>query len=122
MPRDQEIFNDALSSPRVISEHCIGILKGRFPFLRSIRNLITEDKENLRRILKYVSAAAILHNLLIEYNDEVPDEWIDLDDFSELDDPNRSADDELDVAVPAGSSNDERRQQLLRYHEEYHIM
>ena len=122
LPREQELFNDALKSPRVLSEHCIGILKGRFPFLRSIRNLITEDKEDLKRILKYVSAAAILHNLLIEYDDEVPDDWIDFDDFSEMDDPNRAADDELDVAVPVGSSSDERCQQLMRYHAEYHIM
>ena len=122
MPREQELFNDALKSPRVLSEHCIGILKGRFPFLRSIRNLITDNKEDLKRILKYVSAAAILHNLLIEYDNEVPDDWIDFDDFSEMDDPNRAADDELDVAVPVGSSSDERRQQLMRYHAEYHIM
>jgi DDE superfamily endonuclease len=32
LERDQEIFNTALSRPRIIGEHTIGLLKGRFPF------------------------------------------------------------------------------------------
>ena len=52
-PKDRAIpahhvkFNEKLAAMRIISEHCIGMLKGRFPWLRSIRLTITENKESL---------------------------------------------------------------------------
>jgi DDE superfamily endonuclease len=33
LPEDQERFNTKLSKLRIISEHCIGMLKGQFPWL-----------------------------------------------------------------------------------------
>ena len=33
---EQEKFNTLLGKPRVLAEHTIGMLKGRFPFLRRI--------------------------------------------------------------------------------------
>ena len=122
LPREQEIFNDAMSKPRVISEHTIGILKGRFPWLRQIRNVITDDPNNMKRILDYILAATILHNLLLDC--KIPDEWVDTDDMSSIDDPDRaqSQDDELNVAVPVGSATDERRKQLMYYFNEFHVI
>ena len=121
LPCEHELFNDAMKAPRVISEHCIGILKGRFPFLRSIRKLITNNKNDLKKILKFIIATVVLHNLLIEYDDEIPMEWVEYDDSSELDDPDRAIN-ELELPVPIGSANDERRQQLVRYQLERHVV
>jgi DDE superfamily endonuclease len=44
IPRKQEKFNEKLAKLHIISEHCIGMLKGRFPWLQSIRLKITEEK------------------------------------------------------------------------------
>jgi DDE superfamily endonuclease len=43
--RTEEIFNAALAKPLISAEHTIGMLKGRFPWLRSIRMKITEKKK-----------------------------------------------------------------------------
>jgi hypothetical protein len=45
---DNKVFNKKLAKPRVSSEHTIGILKGRFPFLISIRMQLTYRKEVLQ--------------------------------------------------------------------------
>jgi hypothetical protein len=50
MPQDELNFNSCLTSPRVITEHTMGLWKGRFPWLCNIRMLITNDKESLTRI------------------------------------------------------------------------
>ena len=52
--RDEQMFNTCMSSPHVITEHTMGIWKGRFPWLQNIRMLITDETESLERILKYV--------------------------------------------------------------------
>ncbi len=82
---------------------------------------MTNNKDDLKKILKYILATLVLHNLLIDYDHNVPEEWIEDDDSSKLDNPDR-ANDELDLPVPIGSSNDERRQQLVRYQLEQHVM
>jgi len=46
-----ERFNKMLLKVPMRSEHTIGIPKGRFPWLRSIRMKITKKKRSLRRIL-----------------------------------------------------------------------
>ena len=123
LPHDQELFNDALKTPRVLSEHTIGILKGRFPWLRSIRNLVTDNPKDMKKILNYIMAACILHNLLLDCL--IPDEWIDRDDITDIDDPDCGClddNDELNLAVPEGAAGDHRRQQLLPYIREHHFM
>lgn len=120
IPREFEVFNTCMAKPRVISEHCIGLLKGRFPWLREIRTVI-KGKKDLKSILFYIDVCVILHNLLV--NDTVPDEWDLKDDFSDIDDAERaplSADDELNYAVPSGARNDHRRHQLMCYLNETH--
>jgi len=120
IPREYEVFNTCMAKPRVISEHCIGLLKGRFPWLREIRTVI-KGKNDLKGILFYVDICVILHNLLV--NATVSDEWDLDDDFSDIDDAARaplSADDELNHAVPGGAPNDHRRHQLMCYVNESH--
>jgi hypothetical protein len=106
MPDDQVRFNDFLKVPRVTSENTIGRLKGRFPQLKCLRPRIT-GKKSMRRIICFVRAAIVLHNLLIEH--PPPEDWVD-EDFLELDD-----DDELNSQLPDDAPETERRQQVFRY-------
>ena len=107
---DHEKFNTIVARCRIWSEHTIGILKGRFPWLRSIQNKITEDPHSIGVILKYIEVCVILHNMLVE--ESIPGEWwADMEDF----DPVEICDDELNTPLRTGAANDERRQQLLRY-------
>ena len=73
LDNNKTAFNTLLASPRVKSEHCIGILKGRFPFLRCIR-LKLGKRKHLRRIIDNVRGTVILHNFLI--NEKIEDGWI----------------------------------------------
>jgi hypothetical protein len=111
IPREHEVFNDSKKGLRVISEHTIGILKGRFPWLRSIRCRIDANEKSLKRILEYIDCTMILHNLLMVRKDEIPVEWMDLDDFSNVDDAGRAPggdDDVLNQAVPDNAPSDQR--------------
>ena len=75
------LFNKQLSKARVISEHTIGLLKGRFPWLRAIRKSVTEDKTTLKDIILCLDACVILHNFLLENKMEVYEEdWLDDED------------------------------------------
>lgn len=120
---NEQRFNDKLASLRVISEHCIGMLKGRFPWLRSIRLRITPDNNSIKKIIRLIKATIVLHNILINFGDDAIDEdWINYDDFSDLDDWERVPYEDGDVLnsqVPSWGRKDERRQQLLRYFEEH---
>jgi hypothetical protein len=89
IPKNHEQFKEKLSRLRIISEHCIGILKGRFPWLRSIRMEITVDKKSIRKILHLIEATIVLHNMLLDIGDEEREDWIDRDDASALDDESR---------------------------------
>ena len=120
IPRDQEMFNTALARPRVMSEHNIGIWKGRFPWLKSIRMPITEDKKSLRNILQIMDATVILHNYLIERGDTIPDSWIDDDDTSSVGDA-LSETDELNRSLAVGAPDDTRRRQLTNYINDWFI-
>jgi hypothetical protein len=120
--RDEELFNTQLAKLRIISEHCIGMLKGRFPWLRSIRLTITEEKKSLRKILQLIDATIILHNMLITFGESEIEEWIDFDDFSDLDEFERAPyeeGDELNSGIPPWAPRDTRRTQLLNYFKEF---
>jgi DDE superfamily endonuclease len=120
MTEDNEMFNNRLARLRIISEHCIGILKGRFPWLRSIRQKITKDKNSIRRILQLIDATVILHNMLIEFGEDEKEDWIDFDDFSEIamQSPYEE-NDELNHAIPLWAPKDTRRSQILAYFKEF---
>lgn len=69
----KEFFNTQLGRLRVKSEHCIGILKNRFPAVRR-NNIRVRGKRDIKRLLQLVDCAAILHNILLDVGDEIPDE------------------------------------------------
>jgi DDE superfamily endonuclease len=122
LPQEEEKFNTKLSRLLILSEHCIGILKGRFPWLRHIRLIITEDDHSLRKVLQLVDATIILHNMLIEWGEEEEEAWIDFDDFSDLDDAMRAPyeeGDELNAGIPDFMAKDTRRRRLLNYFKEH---
>lgn len=117
-------FNEKLASMRIISEHCIGMLKGRFPWLRSIRLTLTENKRSLTKILLLLEATIVLHNMLIEFGEQERDEWIDRDDFSDFDDAERAPHlpgDALYEPIPVGARNDEKRTRLMHFLQEHFI-
>lgn len=72
---NKNAFNTLLSKPRVKSEHCIGILKGRFPFLKQI-HLKLGNKIHMQRIIKHSRGCVVLHNFLRDEDDDDED-WID---------------------------------------------
>ena len=118
---DQSAFNTCLSRARVISEHTIGLLKGRFPWLRSIRKIITEDDKTLNDILLFLDASVLMHNFLVQRGlDEAVADWFnEEDDASLIDEYDRlPEDDELNQPVPDGLPGDFRRTQLLYYLQE----
>lgn len=102
--RSREFFNTQLAKPRVRSEHTIGILKGRFQYLKRIRVLISK-KRDMIKIVDYVNCASILHNWLI--HDPIPSSWIDEED-EEDDYVNNHNENNTD-------GSDSRRNHLLGY-------
>ena len=123
IPEQHVKFNEKLARMRITSEHCIGMLKGRFPWLRSIRLTITENKRSLKKILQLLEATIVLHNILIKLGEEDVDDWIDHDDFSAFDDGERAPHlpgDALYEAIPLGAPKDERRTRLMYYFEEHY--
>lgn len=65
-------FNTLLAKPRVVSEHCIGMIKGRFMLMKNIRRKI-RSKKDMDHILSDIQMCVILHNLLI--NHPPPEDW-----------------------------------------------
>ena len=122
IPEEHDRFNKLLSKVRIRSEHTIGILKGRFPWLRSIRMKITKKKKSLRKILRLIDATIILHNMLITFGENMMVQgWIDEDDQAlDIDDEGRAEDQsELMKAAPEWMPSDTRRSQLLRHFHDY---
>jgi DDE superfamily endonuclease len=75
-------FNTLLAKTRVKSEHCIGILKLQFPFLRNIC-LHLASREDMQRIIDYVCGTVVMHNFL--RNDDTG--WLEeLKDMQERED------------------------------------
>jgi hypothetical protein len=79
--RDQERFNRALSKARIKSEHCIGILKGRFQFFRRMR-IRLNNENSLRRIIDLFTCACILHNWLLQepYSPDLEPQELEVED------------------------------------------
>ncbi|KAE9328998.1 hypothetical protein PF008_g16044 [Phytophthora fragariae] len=66
-------FNTCVSHARVVNEHTIGVFKNRWGSLKELRTQLNGD-EDMNHILKWMSAYVILHNMLIEFNDEWSDD------------------------------------------------
>jgi hypothetical protein len=87
---EQEKFNTCLGRGQVISEHTIGLLKGRFPWLRHMQRVIKKNpKQSMKQILRLIDSCVILHNLLLaQGDDDIPNNWHnDKDDASDIDSP-----------------------------------
>ncbi|EEY56998.1 uncharacterized protein PITG_10549 [Phytophthora infestans T30-4] len=48
-------FNKQLAKARIKSEHCIGLLKMRFPYLREIRVKLGKKRKHIRRLIRHVT-------------------------------------------------------------------
>ena len=107
--------NTALSKPWVESEHVIGMWKERIPWLHSIPMIMKQStqKHDISSILEVVDACVILHNFLIEQNEEILDEWMN-DEASDVSDA-MSDMDELNQPLGAAEPNNQRCKQLNLY-------
>jgi hypothetical protein len=104
---DKETFNTLLLKPRVTLEHTIGILKGRFPFLRSIWMRLS-GKKLFKNILRYITACVVLHNFLVaKREDDIEEDW---DELSEID-----ANNELNHLAADYMNSETRREQVKNY-------
>ena len=113
--QEQERFNTHLARLRITSEHTIGMMKARFPWLRCIPMIITDDPSSVRNILKYIDVVVILHNLLLDLEDEaLPDEW-----YQGWEVVDHTGDPALEAAIQANEPKDSRRTKLLDYLRDY---
>lgn len=71
------LFNELFSSARCLVEHANGILKNRFASLKGIRTQI-KTKADFEVINKHVLICLILHNLMLQFNDEWLEEDVDV--------------------------------------------
>jgi hypothetical protein len=83
----------------------------RFQYLREVRVELGKKRKHMRRLIRYVTCACILHNLLIA--EPVPREWEE--ELGRFVTGVLDADDELNLSVPSESNGGERRDQLLAY-------
>lgn len=75
---DNQRYNYYHSAARIRVEHCIGILKGRFPSLRGLPIRIRNKRDHARAVM-WCNACCVLHNLLLNMNDGFEDSWLVLD-------------------------------------------
>jgi hypothetical protein len=76
LPCDQENFNTLLPEVRIVSEHCIGILKGHFQCLKCNNIKLKNGRKEVKEVVDLIGACMVIHNFLINYNeDEIPKEW-----------------------------------------------
>jgi hypothetical protein len=102
----------------------MGLWKGRFSWLRNIRMCITNDKKSLARILRYIDATVVLHNMIIDLGEELSDNdpWNVYETLSDIDDAGRVPErDVLDLPLPAGALPGTRRDQLKNYVREHFV-
>jgi hypothetical protein len=77
LPADKELFNTYLAKLRIRSEHCIGILKGRFGCLKHNNIQLKDGKKEVKELVELIGSCIVMHNLLINCEDEIPAEWYD---------------------------------------------
>ena len=75
---NKEYFNTCLAQVRISSEHCIGILKGRFRCMKRCNIRLKKSKEEVKELVDLIGACITMHNLLINYDEtEIPKSWYD---------------------------------------------
>ena len=76
LTREKEFVNTQLGSICVKSEHYIGVLKNCFPILKCISTTI-KGRNSVTRIMDLFKCATIIHSLLLDYEDDIPDVWME---------------------------------------------
>ena len=119
IPREFELCNQHLAKARITSEHTIGMLKNKWPFLRSIRLRLRKNNYDMLVIIRYIAVAITLHNFLIDENDtgnyKIKKQKRHRRNIEELIRKKPSENNELNRHTPNGSSGDTRRTQLCNY-------
>ncbi|KAG1711660.1 hypothetical protein DVH05_008907 [Phytophthora capsici] len=69
---DNSAFNTCVAHVRVVNEHTIGVQKARWTSLREIR-LQIKRKEDVKRLLRWVNACVVLHNMFFTLGDGCPE-------------------------------------------------
>ena len=73
-----EYFNTCLAQVRISSEHCIGILKGRFGCLKRNNIKLKNSEKEVKELVDLIGSCIVMHNLLINYDeDDIPSAWYD---------------------------------------------
>jgi hypothetical protein len=107
LPQDQHNFNTMLAQVRIASEHCIGILKGRFPCLRRNNIKLKDGNKEVKEIVDLIGSCMVIHNLLINYDeDDIPNTWYT--DIQETIDWSLFDEEDDDVAVVETEEADRR--------------
>ena len=108
---EKEFFNTKLGSLRIKSEHCIGMLKGRFPCLRRVSGSL-KNAADMKYILQLVESSAILHNFLLQKGDFIDQSWFDeINDSMDIDDSGDGGD-EYDIR---GAEYDRRESVFFQF-------
>lgn len=68
---EKEDFNKCVAHVRVVNEHTIGVLKGRWSSLRELRVQIRQN-EDMNRVLLWLSDCVVLHNIMLLFDDDWP--------------------------------------------------
>lgn len=84
--KENRRFNKRLSSIRIDIEHAFGMLKGRWKSLTALRLRLLNNKQFEFAII-WITACVVLHNVLLELNDEWAEEegWWTPDEEEEHD-------------------------------------
>ncbi|KAJ1549844.1 hypothetical protein HK096_010143, partial [Nowakowskiella sp. JEL0078] len=67
----QTSFNTVVVMSWVVKEHCIGMLKGRFPSLCDLRLVIDHDPRSSQHVLRWIFACCVLHNILVKQHEGI---------------------------------------------------
>ena len=105
---DKTFFNDKMKPARVRVEHCVGLLKNRFQFLKSLRFVLDEEKESMTKIIRHVAVCIMLHNFLIAENDDGNNLFAEEDGH----DSDVDAENESNCPVNDATDEQERRNQM----------
>lgn len=100
LSKEQSFFNTEIGRIRVVSEHCIGILKNRFPCLKCL-NIQIEGKESMKEAMGLFESLCVLHNILIDFNDEIPELW-----YEDLDSDHYWTEEDCPVVTNCFNEND----------------
>lgn len=99
LTQNQKIFNYRHSATRIVIENAFELLKGKFRRLKYFEN------DNLKFVVKCIVAAAVLHNICLDNED---------DDEIDVDDNNECNDNAIDIVGVSGiNENCSRREEIF---------